>query len=176
MTSTILSKTNTQCFVPSNLVKMTIFKILFTGTCQFNQNNTLFQNRVNNNNWATRSDSNERGEYKAWIKINRELPIWGLMQNTNMWLLFTRTQSFPCLTKHDDKDRQALTGLTEDKNFDNELCNTVKIESWRKVYLPWLRATLQPERTWAVVQTLIEDSEQSASVVKCQRLPGPLLI
>ena len=36
---------------------------------------------------------------------------------------------FPCLTKHDDKDRQAFTGLIEDKNLDNELCNTLKIES-----------------------------------------------
>ena len=35
----------------------------------------------------------------------------------------------PCLTKHDDKDEHAFTGLIEDKNFDNEFCNTLKIES-----------------------------------------------
>ena len=32
---------------------------------------------------------------------------------------------------HDDKDGQAFTGLIEDRNFENVLCNTLKIESWR---------------------------------------------
>ena len=36
---------------------------------------------------------------------------------------------FPCLTKHDDKDGQAFTGLIKDRNFENVLCNTLKIES-----------------------------------------------
>ena len=39
--------------------------VLYSQRYEFNQNNSLFQNGVNNNIWATTSDSNERGEYKA---------------------------------------------------------------------------------------------------------------